>query len=65
MKDDMHAKIIKLISSDCHITRTEMADVIGVSSKTIQREIKKMPTINYVGVGKNGHWEIVDVTDRD
>ena len=32
--------------------------ILGVSSKTIKRHIKKMNYVNYIGRGANGHWEI-------
>ena len=32
-----------------------MAETLGVSEKTITRHIKAIPSVRYVGKGKNGH----------
>ena len=50
---------IKLeIKKDNTISRQEMADRAKVSKKTIERLIKDIPEIKYVGVGRHGHWEL-------
>ena len=36
----------------------KIATEIGVSAKTIQRHIKNIESIKYVGSGYSGHWEI-------
>lgn len=56
--EDLSAIIISLISENNKITRNQIARKVGLSIKTIGREIKKMPMIKYVGSGNNGHWEI-------
>ena len=40
------------------ITRKAIADEAGVSVKTIERTIKEMDNLQYVGSGSNGHWEL-------
>lgn len=40
------------------ITRHAIADKAHVSVKTIERIVKEMGVLKYVGVGRNGHWEI-------
>ena len=50
--------ILKMIRENPKVTRAEMAKRLGISMKTIEREIKKMPQIRYVGQGYSGHWEI-------
>ncbi|WP_443972411.1 RNA-binding domain-containing protein [Streptococcus agalactiae] len=40
------------------ITRKTIADETGVSVKTIERTIKEMDNLQYVGSGSNGHWEL-------
>ena len=40
------------------ITRKTIADEAGVSVKTIERTIKEMDNLQYVGSGSNGHWEL-------
>ena len=34
--------------------------VLNVSTKTIQRHIKDMENVKYVGSGYSGHWEITE-----
>ena len=49
-----------MIAKDEHVTRTEMAEVAKVSTKTIERQIKQMKDkVRYVGIGGKGHWEIL------
>ena len=43
---------------DKKITRQAIADAAGVSKKTIERYIKEIDNLKYVGRGSNGHWEI-------
>ena len=50
--------IISMIQENSKITRAEMAERLGISMKTIEREIKKMPQISYAGRGYSGHWKI-------
>ena len=54
----IQARILELIDSNSYITREEMALHIGVSKKTIQRELKKMSSVHFVGASKTGHWVI-------
>ena len=46
------------IREDNKITRKEVANKAGVSVKTIERTMKEIDNLRYVGVGKNGHWEL-------
>lgn len=58
--DSLESLIINMIAKDKHVTRTEMAEVAKVSTKTIERQIKQMhDKVRYVGVGRKGHWEIL------
>lgn len=50
--------IFKMVSKNPKITRAYMAEKLGVSKKTIEREIKKISQLSYVGRGYSGHWEI-------
>ena len=45
-------------SFDYEITKADIAKEIGVSEKTIEREMKKTDKVIYVGSGYSGHWEI-------
>ena len=40
------------------ISTEKIADVLGVSTKTVKRHIKKMNNVRYVGSGYSGYWEI-------
>lgn len=40
------------------ITRKAIADEAGVSVKTVERAIKEIQNLQYVGKGSNGHWEL-------
>ena len=54
----MEEIIEELIRADNKVTRAQMAEKIGVSVKTIARNLKEMKHIAFVGSGNNGHWEI-------
>lgn len=57
-QDLMDVQIIKLIRNDKKISTEKIADVLGVSTKTVKRYIKKMNNVRYVGSGYSGYWEI-------
>lgn len=57
-QDGTQQLILELISKNSKITRKEMAGELKISVRTLQRIINKMATVNYVGRGANGHWEI-------
>lgn len=42
------------------ITRKTIADEAGVSVKTIERTIKEIDNLRYIGSGSNGHWELTE-----
>jgi ATP-dependent DNA helicase RecG len=46
------------VRSNDRITRKVIADEAGVSVKTIERAIKEIENLQYVGTGSNGHWEL-------
>ena len=55
-------KILKLITTNKYITIIELSENIGVSSRSIERNIKKLQEENKlkrVGADKGGHWEIL------
>lgn len=54
----LQEQILNLIIENNSIIREEMETQIGVSQKTIQRELKKMPFISFIGPSKTGRWEI-------
>ena len=50
--------IIAEIPKNEKVTREQIAEKAGVSKKTVEREIKKMGNVHYVGRGYSGHWTI-------
>ena len=53
--------ILTIMSNNPNITREEMANQLGVSSKTIGRYLKKLDgKVRYVGSGYSGHWEVIE-----
>ena len=63
-QDDSQAaaseKLIKLIRENKKATRKQMAEALSVSTRTIQRLLKELPNVHYMGSGYSGHWEIDD-----
>ncbi|RPH33046.1 MAG: HTH domain-containing protein [Bacteroidales bacterium] len=54
-------KIIELIRTNKFITIKELAESIGISNRSIERNIKKLQNENKlkrVGADKGGHWEL-------
>ncbi len=53
-------QIITLICENPRTTRVEIAQSVGVATKTIERELAVLSDIvRYVGSKKGGHWEIL------
>ena len=52
------SRILELIGRNRNITRAELAQMLDVSKKTIERQIKNIKNLSYVGSGYSGHWEI-------
>lgn len=46
------------------ITSQVIADEAGVSKKTIERYIKEIENLKYVGKRKSGHWEVEELYDK-
>ena len=55
----MNFQILTLIENDDKITKAEIAEVLNVSEKTVERLMKDIPNLKFAGRGKNGHWEIL------
>jgi len=55
--------IEKQIKKDPWVTTKKLTELCGKSAKTIKRHIATMAHITYVGVGKNGHWEVLSSHD--
>ena len=57
-KIDLAEFIKEKVRNNNQITRKAIADEAEVSVKTIERTIKKIKNLQYVGSGENGHWEL-------
>ena len=55
---ELELKIRDCISKNNRISKRQIALLAGVSEKTIERLMKKLPNIKYIGHGKGGHWII-------
>lgn len=56
-KNSLIEFIKKKVRNNDRVTRKEIADEAGVSLKTIERVIKEIDDLKYVGSGYSGHWE--------
>ncbi|WP_288862540.1 helix-turn-helix domain-containing protein [uncultured Sneathia sp.] len=56
--EEIENNIKNIIKENNKVSRKEMAKILNVGEKTVTRYIKEIKNIKYVGVGKNGHWEI-------
>lgn len=56
----MQDLIVKLIKENRKVTKKQIAKEGLVSEKTIERQMKKVTNVKYIGRGHSGHWEIVD-----
>lgn len=57
--EERRSEIIKLIKQNTAITRQELANKLGVSSRTIARDVEKLKEMNvleYEGSAKKGRW---------
>lgn len=57
-QDDLDSKIIVLIKRNNKISTEKMGMMLGVSTRTILRRIKKLDNVHYIGRGFSGHWEV-------
>lgn len=56
-------KIIDAIKKNPFITQEELADIVGITKKSITANMKKLQDsgfIKRIGANKNGHWQIND-----
>lgn len=59
-QDVTQGKILSMIANNNRITTEEIAEKLGVTSRTVKRKIKTMKNVKYIGSGYSGHWEIND-----
>ena len=56
-------KIVALIKADPEITMPELASKIGVSLRSVERniqELQKRNVLKRIGATKKGHWEVIE-----
>ena len=61
--NDTQQKIIQLLSEDYQVSVVKLAEKIGVASRNIENNIKKLKKYGIIirlGSQKNSYWEIVD-----
>lgn len=59
---EVQGQIVKMMLSNPHITKKEIAENLKLSVDGIRYHIKKMTesgTIRYIGTSRNGHWEVL------
>lgn len=59
-EDALQELIVKLIKENSKVTKKQIAKEGSVSEKTVERQMKKMTNVKYIGRGHSGHWEIVE-----
>ena len=55
-------KILEEIKKNPFVTQEELAEIVGITRKSIIENMKKLQNqkiIKRVGADKNGHWEII------
>jgi ATP-dependent DNA helicase RecG len=64
---DGETEVLRLLASNGHTTQNEMAEVLGVSRKTIYMRIKSLKdkgVIGRVGSDTKGRWEVIDGDEK-
>ena len=56
--EEMKEIMKEIIKKNNRVSRKYLAEILGVSEKTITRYIKEIPNLSYVGKGKNGYWKL-------
>ncbi|MCG8570542.1 MAG: HTH domain-containing protein [Spirochaetes bacterium] len=62
MSEKTSEKIIALMSENKNITISEMSEKIGVSQRSIERNIEKLQKegrIERIGPAKGGYWQVL------
>jgi ATP-dependent DNA helicase RecG len=63
MSGKMSGKILALVREDKFVTIPELSKNIGVTERTIERNLKKLQQekrLNKVGGAKGGYWEVME-----
>ncbi len=56
-------KILRLLKENNNISAQELAELIGISSRAVEKHLAKLKELNRikrVGPDKGGHWEVYD-----
>jgi predicted HTH transcriptional regulator len=62
---EMQNKIFQFIKGEPKISRQKIAERLGVSTKTIARNLEQMKnSVRFIGRGYSGHWEIVKGNEK-
>ena len=56
---DFKQTICKLIEENPRTTIKEFSQILGISVRTLNRKLKEIDDVIFVGKDKNGHWEIL------
>ncbi len=62
MSGKTSGKIIEHINANSHITIPELAEMIGVTERTIQRNLQKLQKegkVKRIGPAKGGYWKVL------
>ena len=51
---------MEMIRANNKVTRDELAKKAGVSKKTIERKLKEMKNVEYIGTGRHGYWQLIE-----
>ena len=63
---DTQQKILECIRNNPKVSREKIANHLGVSSKTIARNLTQMRNyVQFVGRGYSGHWEVITAGDGE
>ena len=63
MSVKMSVKLLATIKANDNITIPELAEIIGVTTRTIERYTKKLQEegkLARIGPDKGGHWEVIE-----
>jgi predicted HTH transcriptional regulator len=56
-------KILDILKQEEHLTIPELARLIGVTERSIERNIRKLQDqglLRRIGPAKGGHWEVIE-----
>ncbi len=64
--NDTQRRILELLSADAHLSSVKLAEQIGIASRNVESNIKKLKEQGILirhGSPKSGYWEIMDLTE--